>query len=128
MADTAVANVALSATRNILIDTGIGTAIVHANTHVITPSGPLEEGILIVQNTTAGAKTFTVLAGDNPPADAAGLGNLAAISVAQGDSAYKAMLVSGLSSSRHLQDNGTLRVSVEGGMTGWMYWYQIPRR
>lgn len=127
MADTAVATVSLAKAGDYTIDTGVGTAIVHANTHVITPTGRLEDGFLVVQNTFNGAKTVTVLAGDNPPAQSAGQGNLAAVSVADGDASYAAEIIGGLESARFLQDNGTLRVNVEAAMTGFMYWVQLPR-
>lgn len=126
MADTAVATVSLAKAGDYTIDTGTGTAIVHANTHVITPAGRLEDGFLLVQNSFNGAKDVTILAGDNPPAHSAGQGNLV-VSVADGDASYAAEIIGGLESARFLQDNGTLRVTVASGMTGWMTWIQLPR-
>lgn len=126
MADTAVATVELALAGDYTIDTGVGTAIVAANTHVITPAGPLEEGFLVVQNTFNGAKNVTLLAGDSPPALSAGQGNKI-VAVADGDASYAAEIIGGLESARFLQDNGTLRVTVETGMTGFMYWVQLPR-
>jgi hypothetical protein len=125
MADTAVATVSLAKAGDYTIDTGVGTAIVHANTHVITPSGPLENGFLVVQNTFNGAKAVTIKAGDNPPAFSAGQGDLS-VSVADGDASYAAEIIGGLESARFLQDNGTLRVDVAANMTGFMYWVQLP--
>jgi hypothetical protein len=126
MADTAVATVSLAKAGDYTIDTGVGTAIVHADTHVITPTGRLEDGFLVVQNTFNGAQEVTVLAGDNPPAYSAGQGNLV-VEVADGDASYAAEIIGGLESARFLQNNGTLRVTVEAGMTGFMYWVQLPR-
>lgn len=126
MADTAVATVSLTKAGDYTIDTGVGTAIVHANTHVITPAGRLEDGFLVVQNTFNGAKKVTVLAGDNPPAYSAGQGNLE-VEVADGDASYAAEIIGGLESARFLQNNGTLRVTVAANMTGFMYWVQLPR-
>ena len=126
MSDTAVATVNLAKAGDYTIDTGVGTAIVHANTHVITPSGRLEDGFLVVQNTYNGAKVVTLVAGDNPPAQSAGQGTLA-VSVADGDASYAAEIIGGLESARFLQNDGTLRVTVAANMTGFMYWVQLPR-
>jgi hypothetical protein len=124
MSDTAVATLDLNGDNDYVIDTGVGTAIVHANTHVITPTGRLEDGILMVQNTFNGAKNVTVLAGDDPPAFSMGQGNLV-VKVADGDASYAAVAIKNLESARFLQNNGTLRVTVETAMTGFMYWLQI---
>jgi len=104
------------------VTAGQGTAIVAANTHVITPAGPLEEMVILVNNTFAGAKVFTVVAGDNPPADAAGLGALT-VSVAQD----AVMAIGPLSSARFLQSNGTLQITVAAGTTGFIQPLQVPR-
>ena len=45
------------------------------NSHVITPTVPVSELLIRVTHTAASAKNFTVKAGDNPPAGAAGQGN-----------------------------------------------------
>lgn len=126
MADYAVATVNLAVAGDYTIDTGVGTAIVAADTAVITPSGCLEDGFLVVQNTFNGAKVVTLAAGDNPPADSSGQGSLA-VSVADGDASYAAEIIGGLESARFLQNNGTLRVTVAANMTGFIYWVQLPR-
>ena len=124
MSDTAVATLDLNGDNDYVIDAAVGTAIVNANTHVITPTGRLEDGILMVQNTFNGAKDVTILAGDNPPAYSSGQGNLV-VKVADGDASHAAVAIKNLESARFLQNNGTLRVTVESGMTGYMYWLQI---
>lgn len=126
MADTAVETITMELGDHRDVATGDGTAIVHANTHVITPSGRLEDGHLVIQNTFNGAKEVTILAGDNPPGSAAGQGTLV-VEVADGDASFEVVEVYGLESSRFLQDNGTLRVTVAANMTGFMYWVQHPR-
>ena len=127
MADTAVANVALVAAtgedHHILLTTGLGTAIVHANTHVITPTGPLEDMVIMVRNTEGSTNVVTVKAGDNPPADAAGLGDLALTTIA---ATTGMIILPPLSSARFLQDNGTVRITVESNMTGYIIAMQRP--
>ena len=127
MTDFAVTTVDLSANGDYTIDTGVGTAIDAAKTAVITPTGPLEEGFILVQNTYNGAKIVTVAVGDDPPADAQGLGALA-VSVADGDASYAAEIIGPLSSSRFLQNNGTVRVTFAASMSGFIHYYQMSRK
>jgi len=127
MTDFAVLTQDLAANGDFTIDAGVGTAIDAAKVAVITPTGRLEDGVLIIQNTFNGAKVATIAVGDNPPADAAGLGALA-VSVADGDASYAAEVIGPLSSSRFLQDNGTVRVSFAASMTGFIYFLQLSRK
>ncbi len=127
MTDFAVLTQDLAANGDFTIDTGVGTAIDAAKVAVITPTGRLEDGVLVIQNTFNGAKVATIAVGDNPPADASGLGPLA-VSVADGDASYAAEVIGPLSSSRFLQDNGTVRVSFAGSMTGFIYFLQLSRK
>lgn len=62
--------------------TGVGTKIGNADTGTVKLAVPMEEVILLVY--AAEATTFTVYAGDNPPALSAGQGNLT-VSVGAGD-------------------------------------------
>lgn len=118
MADTAITSTTLAL--NAGTAQPAGTAIVAANTHVITPTKAWSKVIVRLNNTFAGAKVFTILAGDNPPADAAGQGNLA-ISLAQ-----DATQLVVLESSRFSQDNGTIRINVEASTTGFISSIQLP--
>jgi len=127
MADFAVTTIELDANSDQTIDTGVGTAIDPTKTAVITPTGPLEEGFIIVQNTFNGAKVVTVAAGDERPAMAAGQGALA-VSVADGDASYAAEIIGPLSSARFMQDNGTVRVTFAADMTGFIAWYQMSSK
>jgi hypothetical protein len=123
MADTAIVNVTWD-DNDVTSLEGAGTAIVHANTHVITPTGPLEEMVIIVRNTEGSTNVVTVLAGDNPPADAMAQGNKAFTTIAAttGD-----VILPPLESARFLQDNGTVRITVEANMTGFIIAMQKPR-
>ena len=101
-----------------------GTAIVHANTHVITPTKRLDKVLIRITNTTASEKVATIVAGDNPPADAAGQGNVT-VTLAAGDStATFGHIV--LESARFLQNDGTIQITVASGMTGYIAAFQLP--
>ena len=126
MTDTAVATVEIAADTFTDGAVGLGTAIVHANTHVITPTGPLEEMLIRITNTEGSTNVVTILPGDNPPADAplvpaAGLAS-GAITATSGINYIR------LTSSRFLQNNGTVRITVESGMTGFILPMQISRK
>lgn len=99
-----------------------GTAIAAANTHVVTPTVPLRRVFLRFTNSFAGAKVFTILAGDNPPADAAGQGNLTK-SLAQDEVWW----VGPLTSARFLQNDGTVQITVEAATTGFIEAFQVPK-
>ena len=118
MADTAITVTTLAL--NTSTAQPAGTAIVAANTHVITPTKPMSKVIVRLNNTFAGSKDFTILAGDNPPADAAGQGNLV-IAIAQ-----DATVLVPLESSRFVQSNGTIRIDVAASTTGFISAIQLP--
>lgn len=101
-----------------------GTAIVAANTHTITPTKTSAKLAIRLTNTTASTKVFTVTAGDNPPADAAGQGNLD-ISLTAGDSTPQIAWVT-IESARFLQNDGTVVVTVASGTTGTIAAIQLP--
>ena len=123
MADTAVTNIVWDDDDGTNIAAGQGTAIVHANTHVITPTGPLEDMVIIITNTEGTTNVVTVLAGNDPPAGSAGLGNkaLTTITATSGQ-----IILPPLESARFLQANGTVRIDVESGMTGFILAMQKP--
>jgi len=123
MADTAVTNVAMVANDVTDIGLTLGTAIVAANTHVITPTGPLEEMTIIVRNTEGSTNAVTVLAGAARPAHSAGLGSKAFTTIAATNGT---VILPPLESARFLQANGTVRINVEAGMTGYIVAMQRP--
>ena len=118
MADTAITLTTLAL--NASTAQPAGTAIVAANTHVITPTKASSKVIVRLNNTFAGSKDFTILAGDNPPADAAGQGDLV-IAIAQ-----DATVLVVLESSRFWQSNGTIRINVAASTTGFISAIQLP--
>lgn len=123
MADTAVTNVVWDDNDGTSISAAVGTAIVAADTHVITPTGPLEEMVIIIRNTEASTNVVTVLAGDDPPAQSAGLGNKALTTIV---ATTGMIILPPLESARFLQNNGTVRITVEAGMTGFIIALQKP--
>lgn len=122
MADTAVPLSSL--TLNASTADPAGTAIVHANTHVITPTGPWSKLAIRFVNTTASEKIVTVTVGDNPPAQSAGQGTITS-TLAAGDSTPTAAWVV-LESARFAQDNGTIRITVASSMTGSITAFKLP--
>ena len=85
---------------------------------------PLEELVLEIDSTFAGAKNFTILRGDSPPALEAGQGDLViAINEA-------VRLVGPFTSGRFIQagaDAGKLLIDVEASATGTIKAYHVPR-
>ena len=96
------------------------------DSHVFTPTHPLGEYLLEVTNTTASTKTVTIKAGDNPPADASGVGDLV-VSFGAGNVTPVVKLIGPLSSSRFIQSDGTVNVDVAASMTGTVTLIRVPR-
>src|SRR5689334_18756024 len=122
MADTAVHVTTLS--NSATTANPAGTAIVAANTHSITPTKASKKVFVRMTNTTASTKVFTLTAGDNPPADAAGQGTIT-VSLTDGSTTPQIAWVA-LDSARFKQDNGTYIVTVESGTTGNIEAFQLP--
>jgi hypothetical protein len=121
MADTAIPISQLVSGTNADV---AGTAIVAANGHVITPTKRSGKVLIRLRNTFAGAKVFTVEAGDNPPASSAGQGDLT-MSLADGSTtAVDGWLC--LETARFLQSNGTIRITVAASTTGTITAFQLP--
>lgn len=126
MATTAVAATELTRNTSASYIAGTtGTAIVHANTHVITPAGPVDKLLIVVTNTTNAEKVVTFVAGDDPPSNAEGLGTTT-MTLAAGDSTPQTGFIV-LEAARFLQNDGTIEVTVASGMTGFISAYQLPR-
>lgn len=118
MARTAITVAAL--TPNSSIADPAGTAVDPTNGMVVSGI-PLEELVLEINSTFAGAKDFTVLAGDSPPALDAGQGNLVVtLNAAVG-------LVGPFTSGRFSQSDGTLLVDVAAAATGTIKAIHMPR-
>lgn len=123
MADTAITNIVWDDDDVTSISAAIGTAIVSGNTHVITPTGPLEDMVILVRNTEGSTNTITILAGDDPPATSAGIGNKTPTTIA---ATTGMVILPPLESARFLQNNGTVRIDVETSMTGYIIALQKP--
>ena len=142
MARTAVTVTTLTA-ETVVADPA-GVSLDPTNGHEISCSGiPIEHLAIRIVNTTASQKAATVLAGDSPPALEAGAGNVTVTcAAATVDTYYLTQAVdatsidittpvvkwiSGLSSARHSQSDGTVHVDVASGMTGTISAFRIPR-
>jgi len=95
------------------------------NDHSVTlPAGAcLEEIVIFIKQTDASARIATIKAGDNPPALAAGLGDLA-ITV---PATTGVVWVGPLSSARFAQSDGTLEIDLATSFAGTVTAYRIPR-
>lgn len=107
MADEALAVITLSptaASADAIVDTEGGQSIAAADVAVVTITDTGDVYVFTAYGTGAG--TITVQAGDNPPAMRAGLG-AATITVPSGD-----LVLFVVEMGRHLQNNGTIRMTV----------------
>lgn len=92
--------------------------------HVLTPTRPLGKILLRVTHTASGAKNFTVKAGDNPPAVAAGQGDFTTSFAAGNVTPVVKFFV--LTSDRFQQDDGTILIDLESGFTGTIGAFSMP--
>lgn len=121
MARTAVPIVTLSRTG---VATNAGTVADATNHHTVDLAGvPLEEIVFRFTNTNGSDRVATILAGDSPPANAAGQGNLAiTVPATTGD-----MTVAGLESGRYLQSDGTISIDLAASYAGAVRAFRVPR-
>lgn len=100
-----------------------GNAVDPANGHIFTPTGEgqLEEMYLRINLTFAGSKNITIKAGANPPALAAGQGDLV---VAINNTTR---VLGPFSSARFAQKDGSLWLDVEAAATGTIFAFHMPR-
>lgn len=94
------------------------------NDHVITLTKPLSKILLRVTHTASSSKVLTVVAGDNPPADAQGQGNLDVTFGAGNVTPVVKWLV--LSSDRFQQNDGTVQIDLASGFTGSIGAFSFP--
>lgn len=125
MADTAISLTELAPGAAAVAEPA-GTAIVHANTHTITPGRSVDprEIVLRIVNTTASEKVATVTAGDAPP-NQAGEPVKIDVTLAAGNVTPTVAYVQ--PSSAHVQDNGTIVVTVAASMTGFITALHVGR-
>lgn len=103
-----------------------GTAIDATNSHYIAPGVHPEEIIIRVRNTTAATKVATVKAGHNPPADAAGQGDVP-VSLLAGNVTPTIAWVGPLTSARFVQADGSINIDIAAAMTGDITVFGVPR-
>jgi hypothetical protein len=97
-----------------------GNAVDTANGHILS-GVELEEIVLRIDSTFAGAKNFTIKAGANPPALEAGQGDLVvAINAAK-------KFVGPFTSGRFAQADGSLWIDVEAAATGTITAFRVKR-
>jgi hypothetical protein len=93
------------------------------NDHVFTPTAPLNEYIFRFTNTDSSARVATIVAGDNPPALSAGLGNLdISVPATTGD-----LWVGPLESARFMQSDGTILIDLAASYAGVISVYKLLR-
>jgi hypothetical protein len=84
---------------------------------------PLEELLLVFKNTNGSDRVATIVAGDNPPALSAGLGNLDITVPATSG----VRMVTGLESARFLQSDGRLEINLATSFAGTVHAYRLGR-
>lgn len=107
MADEAITGQTLSptaASADVLVDTEGGQSVAAADVAVITVNDTADK--YVISGYASSAATLTVQAGDNPPAMRAGLGAVTII-IPAGD-----CVLFVVEAARHLQNNGTIRITV----------------
>lgn len=121
-----MANTAITMNSLALGDNALPTAvaIVHANTHVITPTQNSSKVLIRCTNTTASSKVFTVVAGDKPVAGSSGQGDLTFTLTDGSTTPTERWLV--LESARFMQSNGTYEITVAASTTGFITAMQLP--
>ena len=107
----------------LLADTA-GTTADATNNHVVTLTKPLSELLIRVTHTAASEKDLTFPVGDNPPADAAGVGSIVTPFAAGDSTPVVKWFV--LSSARFAQNDGTLNIDLETGFTGSIAIFALP--
>lgn|SRR5574338_761317 len=120
MSTTAVAYTELVANDDIADPAGTAITSGAGNGGKISDAFP-ELTILRVDNASGGNATVTVLAGDNPPALAAGLGNLTSGTISTGTQAF----VGPFESGRFLQNDGSMIVECSANVT--LAAFLVPR-
>ena len=98
-----------------------GTALDATNDHVISAAKP-EQTVLRVTNTHGSDHVITIKAGDNPPAWAAGLGDLTVTVAATSGVQW----IGPFESGRFLQNDGTMHVDVVTDHTGTITAFLVP--
>jgi hypothetical protein len=97
------------------------TGLDPTNGHNIAASGKMRKMLLFINNTGTTLHTYTVKAGDNPPANRAGQGDLV---VGMNGTTYSLVQ---LESARFMQDDGSINIDISAGFTGAMGAFRIGK-
>lgn len=121
-----MANTAITMRQLVLNDNALpaSVAVVAGNTHVITPTKRGGKVLIRCVNTTASSKVWTVAAGDSPPAESAGQGDLTFTLPDGSTTPTERWLV--LEPARFMQANGTYEITVAASTTGSITAIQLP--
>lgn len=124
MARTAITPRALVANGNLTGAAGSTTidATLVSNGATVARAKP-ELMLIRVTNTEGSTNTVTIKAGDSPPALAAGLGDLVVTVAATTGVQY----IGPVESGRFIQDDGSISIDFESGMTGAIDILTFPR-
>jgi hypothetical protein len=98
-----------------------GTTADPTNGHNILAVGQSQRIVLRVANSAEASKNLTVKAGNNPPAQRAGLSDKV-VAVGAGATVW----IGPLSSDRFIQANGSMNVDLEAGFAGTITAFQWP--
>jgi hypothetical protein len=98
------------------------TAITAADTVTITGGSDAARLLILLNNTTAAAKEFTIKAGDtSPPSIRKGLGDKV---ITVPEKVTQAIVVE---SARHANKDGTISITFQAGTTGFISAFRIPK-
>lgn len=99
------------------------TTALNGSTDTLTITGGADAGrlLLLLNNTTAATKKITIKKGESPPAVRKGLGDLV-VTMAE-----KTQQVVAIESARFAKADGTIEVSCEGSMTGFLSAIKLPK-
>lgn len=98
-----------------------GTNVDPTNGHNILAAGLTQRVILRINNTTVGAKNVTIKKGDAGPGQRVNLGDV--VIACAGSTVYFA---GPFESARFVQDDGSIDIDCEAGMTGTIAALQVP--
>lgn len=98
-----------------------GTTADATNGHNVPAVGQSQRVVLRVANSAGASKNVTVKAGNNPPAQRAGLSDKV-VAVGAGATVW----IGPLSSDRFIQTDGSVNVDLESGLTGTITAFQWP--
>lgn len=99
-----------------------GTSADPTNDHSIDPGGRSEHIIIEITQTDASARVATLVAGANPPAVAAGQGDVTK-SMAQNE----VWIIGPIESARFIQSTGLIHLDLAASFAGTIRAYRVPR-